>query len=297
MRRRLATIAVLLTVLMTGSVFATYCYVFHRTPGAYVETDGVRLYYSEQGTGAPVVLLHGFGVNGDINWRLTGVTRALREHYRVILLDLRGHGLSSKPHDPTAYGAELARDVVRLMDHLELPRAHVAGYSLGGYVALKLAAMHPERLRSVACLGAGWRDPSAPSAESAFANFEAFADQLASGRSVEPVAGAFEEGDDNVTWFHRMQVKMATQFLGDKAGLAALLRGVRGLSLTRDDVVSIDTPMLVVCGERDPNYTSAVQLHEVRPESVFVSVPGKSHPATAASSELLEALTAFLAAH
>ena len=282
-------------VLLTGVV--GYYALFHRSPGAFFEHDGIRLFYSDEGRGEPVILLHGFGVNGDLNWRLTGIAPRLRRDFRVILLDQRGCGLSSKPQNAAAYGEEMAHDVVRLMDHLGIPKAHVAGYSLGGYVALKLAVLHPDRLLSVSCLGAGWQDPKDPRAEAAFAAFGQLADQLESGRGVEPVAAVFGEGDHQPTAWHRMQVKLVTSLLGDKKALAGLLRSARGLAVQRGDLAAVQIPMLIVCGELDPNYTSAVKLHEALPAAAFVSVPNRSHPGTAMSAELRNALFAFLREH
>ncbi len=84
------------------------------------------------------------------------VFQRLSRRYRVIALDNRGHGKSDKPYDPAQYGLELVDDVVRLMDHLGIAKAHVVGYSLGGFITLKLALRHPERLLSAAPCGAGW---------------------------------------------------------------------------------------------------------------------------------------------
>lgn len=133
--------------------------LFKRSSGAYLEHEGIRLFYTEAGEGEPIILLHGFAVNGDLNWRLTGMIETLSKEYHVVVLDQRGHGLSSKPHEPEAYGEEMTHDVIHLMDHLHIAKAHVAGYSLGGYVALKATSLHPDRLLTAGVLGAGWQDP------------------------------------------------------------------------------------------------------------------------------------------
>jgi pimeloyl-ACP methyl ester carboxylesterase len=99
----------------------------------------VRIRFVEEGAGEPVVLLHGFAGSLTNAWRGTGVLADLSKDHRVVAMDLRGHGRSGKPHSADAYGDEMVQDVVRLMDHLKMPRAHVVGYSLGGAVAAKLA--------------------------------------------------------------------------------------------------------------------------------------------------------------
>jgi pimeloyl-ACP methyl ester carboxylesterase len=79
---------------------------------------------------------------------------------RYIALDLRGHGDSGKPEDADAGGFEMVEDVVRLMGHLGIEDAHVAGCSVGAKNAPRLAAEHPERLRSLVVAGSGWSDPA-----------------------------------------------------------------------------------------------------------------------------------------
>jgi len=297
MKRKLGIVSVLLLVLVLMSSGAGYLLLLKRNPGAYFEQNGIRLFYSEAGSGESVILLHGFAVNGDLNWRLTGMVKALSKEYHVVVLDQRGHGLSSKPHDPGAYGVEMAHDIVRLMDHLHIDRAHVAGYSLGGYVALKAAALYPDRLLTAAVLGAGWQDPDEEHAQDAFIAFVKIAEQLESGRGVDPVATMFGEGRHKPTAWHRLQVRLVSSVLGEKKALGAMLRNVRGLTLARQEVAALRTPVLVVCGDRDPNYTSAVNLEEALPGCEFITVPNRSHPATAMSDELRVSLLEFLKNH
>jgi pimeloyl-ACP methyl ester carboxylesterase len=140
---------------------AGYLYAVYKTKGAFFDANGLRLHYVEAGTGTPVILVHGLAINLAGNWMFPRVFQNLAKRYRVIALDNRGHGRSDKPYDPAQYGLELVEDIVRLMDHLGLAKAHVVGYSLGGFITLRLALTHPERLLSAAPCGAGWtRDPA-----------------------------------------------------------------------------------------------------------------------------------------
>ena len=91
----------------------------------FFDSNGVRIRYVEQGTGPPVVLMHGYTGTLDRHFLANGLFANLATHHRVIAIDLRGHGKSDKPHDPAAYGEVMAEDVVRLLDHLKIPRAHV----------------------------------------------------------------------------------------------------------------------------------------------------------------------------
>ena len=119
-------------------------------------SDGVRIHYVVQGSGEPVVLVHGF--TGSINeWVDSGVLPNLARDYRVIALDLRGHGQSEKPRDVSAYGERMALDVIALMDHLGVAKAHVVGYSQGARIVGFLLATHGNRFVTAVLV-----QPSAP---------------------------------------------------------------------------------------------------------------------------------------
>lgn len=109
----------------------------------FFDSAGVRIRYVEEGRGEPVVLVHGYTSDIEGQWIETGVSPALSRHHRVIAFDARGHGKSGKPHDPRAYGPEMARDVVRLLDHLGIAKAHVVGYSMGAHIVAQLLTLHP----------------------------------------------------------------------------------------------------------------------------------------------------------
>ena len=149
---------------------------------ARFESDGVEIRYVTAGEGDPVILVHGFSASAAANWMLPGVFSRLSQSYRVIAIDARGHGGSDKPREPEAYGEKMAKDVVNLMDHLEIDRAHVGGYSMGAFITMKLIASAPERLRSAIVGGAGWMRP-----EEHRSLMDAVADSLESGGGVTPL--------------------------------------------------------------------------------------------------------------
>lgn len=122
----------------------------------YLVSDGVRIRYTDEGAGPPVVLIHGFIASGDLNWRLPGVIGLLVKDYRVITLDNRGHGKSDKPTDVNDYGVKMVHDVLHLIDHLKIAKAHFVGYSMGGMITVKLATITPERMLSAVIGGMGW---------------------------------------------------------------------------------------------------------------------------------------------
>jgi pimeloyl-ACP methyl ester carboxylesterase len=120
------------------------------------DANGVKIAYSVRGRGEPVILIHGWLSSGWINWDLPGTTSLLAKDYQVITVDMPAHGLSDKPTNDEAYGLELVEDIVRLMDHLRIKKAHVVGYSMGGIITAKLLAKHPDRVLSGTLGGMGW---------------------------------------------------------------------------------------------------------------------------------------------
>src|SRR5260370_22551474 len=114
------------------------------------DSDGVRLHYELHGpeAGPPVVLVHGFASEYQLNWVGTRWQETLvNAGYRVVGLDCRGHGSSDKPHDPDAYSlAVMAEDVRRLLDELHATPTRSIGYSLGARVGLQAGVAFPDRI-------------------------------------------------------------------------------------------------------------------------------------------------------
>jgi pimeloyl-ACP methyl ester carboxylesterase len=114
---------------------------------AYARVNDTKLFYQQLGSGPDIILLHGLAANHAF-WFATAAM-ALRRNHRVTLYDLRGHGRSAMP--PTGYGSDqMARDLLGLLDHLNIPSAVLIGHSFGGHVALHFTVNHPERVRAVA---------------------------------------------------------------------------------------------------------------------------------------------------
>jgi non-heme chloroperoxidase len=120
------------------------------------QSNGVKIAYAIKGKGEPVVLIHGWLSSALINWELPGITALLAKDFQVIEFDCRGHGFSGKPTREEAYGKELVEDVLRLLDHLKVKKAHIVGYSLGSIIACHFLAKHPDRVLSGTLGGMGW---------------------------------------------------------------------------------------------------------------------------------------------
>ena len=171
----------LLTLLIAGCLAPALI----RAEDAVFDSNGVKIRYVTEGTGEAVVLIHGWMADSSMWGRdpsgNTKLNTSGASGFRLIAMDCRGHGRSDKPHDPAAYGPEMAADVVRLLDHLEIEKAHLVGYSSGAFIAGKVAATHPERVLSVVYAGQGPLVAETPSTGST---------------EVEVFARAVDEGQD-----------------------------------------------------------------------------------------------------
>jgi pimeloyl-ACP methyl ester carboxylesterase len=120
----------------------------------YAPVNGLKMYYEVHGSGDPVVLLHGAFMTITNNW--TGWIGELSKTRKVIAVELQGHGRTADI-DRDISSANLADDVAALLDHLNVPRADVIGYSMGGGVAMQCAIRHPEKVRKVVSISARFR--------------------------------------------------------------------------------------------------------------------------------------------
>ena len=117
-----------------------------------LEVDGAKLWWASFGAGEPVILLHG-GAGNSEHWG--NQIPALAEHFKVVVVDARGHGRSSRDDKPFSYH-QMAEDLLALMDKLKLERASLVGWSDGGVVGLDLAVNHPQRVKKLFAFGANY---------------------------------------------------------------------------------------------------------------------------------------------
>jgi pimeloyl-ACP methyl ester carboxylesterase len=146
----------LVTVLVFASVLICRYVSSAALESDFFDARGVKIHYLIEGTGEPVVLIHGLDSSAAINWEMPGTIDALAKDHLVVALDLPGYGQSDKPVEASAYGRQWVEDVILLLDHLKIEKAHIVGYSMGGMVALKLIAEHPDRVLSGTLGGMGW---------------------------------------------------------------------------------------------------------------------------------------------
>ncbi len=276
----------LLLCLLSTPVFALESATF--------DSDGVQINYVTEGEGEPVVLIHGFTASAQTNWILPGVFGALAKDYRVIAPDLRGHGQSGKPHDPESYGPKMVKDIINLLDHLKIEKAHIVGYSLGGFITVHIAAKYPDRVICAVPGGAGWTRPG--DAREGLA--EEIAHALESGKGISPLiialtpAGRPQPTQEQLDGRNKMVLGM-----NDPLALAAVARGLKGLSLPESEVAAIKVPMRNVIGEIDPLKTSVDDLKRANPAVDVVVIEGGDHMNTFSDPRFLAAIREFIAAH
>lgn len=264
-----------------------------RSPGSYFDSNGVPIFYSERGSGEPVILVHGFGAQGDTNFRNPGTVAALAKNYRVINMDARGHGRSGKPHELEKYGLEVIEDIRRLMDHLGIERAHLVGYSMGALFTMKFMTMYPERLITAAPCGNGWHIEGDPQVAIA----ERLAADLAAGRGYGALFELVEPTNGPVNPLLQGGMHLFFRLVNDQQALAAMVESWReDLKMTAEDFQSLTVPSLCVIGEYDAFCHGAQRLADTKPNHELILLKNRNHY-NAFFGEFTKHIQAFLAQH
>ncbi len=238
----------------------------------------VEIAYLDEGEGEPIVLVHGFASNKEVNWVSTRwVATLTRARRRVIAPDMRGHGASTKLYDPAAYHTSIMADDVRaLLDHLGLGWADILGYSMGARIAAFLALADPERVRSAILGGLGIR-------------------LVESAGLPEGVADALEarsaaDAPDRQSRGYR---EFAEQTGSDFAALAACIRGSRQ-SLTPGEAGRIALPVLIAVGTKDEIAGSPQELAALIPGAQAIDIPRRDHMRAVGDKAFKQAVLQFL---
>lgn len=239
----------------------------------------VEIAYLDEGEGDPIVLVHGFASTKNVNWVYPAwVSTLTKAGRRVIALDNRGHGDSAKLYDSEEYHIGImAGDVRALMDHLNIARADMMGYSMGGRITAYLGQRNPERLRRAILGGIGMG-------------------LIEGGGPGENVASALEAAslDDVTDPVGRTFRAFADQTRSDRRALAACLRGSRRL-MTREEAAAISVPTLIAVGTTDDIAGSAQRLAEVIPGSQVLDIPNRDHMRAVGDRVYKEGVLEFLA--
>lgn len=243
--------------------------------------DGTRLYYEEAGSGTPLIFIHEFA--GDHrSWEPQ--LRCFARSFRCIAYDARGYPPSDVPEDGARYSQAHARDdVIAVLDHLQIDRAHVVGLSMGGFAALHVGIRHPERARSLVIAGCGYgaepdqKERFQAECDAAAASFEANWPEAARRYALGPTRVQFQNKDP------RGWAEFARQLQEHSPrGQALTMRGVQmqrpSLYELTEGMRKIDVPTLIVTGDEDePCLEPALLMKRNIRTSGLVVLPCSGH--------------------
>src|SRR5262245_32986018 len=220
------------------------------------DVNGLQLFYRDHGSGTPLLLLHGFAGTGD-DWR--HVFAAPLDGYRVITPDLRGHGRSTNPSGVFRF-ADVARDILGLLDHLGIDRVRAIGLSAGANTLLHMATQQPARIDALIHVSGTPRFP-----EPARAIMRTMPEEGRSGAEGAQMHGRHVHGDAQIRalWRH------AREFADDR----------QDMNFDATSLAAITARSLVVHGDRDPLYPVelAVEVYRAIPTSALWVVPNGGH--------------------
>lgn len=242
-------------------------------------SDGLDLDYVEEGEGDPILLIHGFASTKEVNWINTSWFKTLTgDGRRVIAFDHRGHGGSVKLYDPNQYDTRLmAKDALRLLEHLRLPRADIMGYSMGARVTAQMALLYPEAVRSAIMGGLGIH----------------LVDSTGLPTSIAEALEA-PSLDDVTEPMGRMFRAFSDANKADLKALAACIRGSRQI-LTREQVAEIRVPALVAVGTRDAIAGDPHALAALLPKGEALDIPNRDHNPAVGDKVFKQSVLEFLA--
>ncbi len=260
--------------------------------GKFFDSNDVRIHFNDHGAGEPVILVHGMFDNAVV-WDTLGVTDALTDAgFRVIALDMRGYGESGKPHDPAKYGLEMSHDIARLLDHLNINKVHVVGYSQGSLVANRFRAKHPGRLLTAILSGGG-----ALNQESVWVSRASeFADAVLKGDLGPMVRLHTPPGQQPPTQEQLDAMYQQISSQNDMQAVAATIRA-QGFADSVDELRTNKVPTLALIGEADPTKKDVDAMVGVMSNLEVVVIPGADHGATLQDPMFLEETLKFLAKH
>jgi pimeloyl-ACP methyl ester carboxylesterase len=239
--------------------------------------DGTELAWTEMGEGRPVVLIHGYFSNAEVNWIKYGhAANVAAKGFRVIMPDLRAHGHSARPHDPAAYPPDvLMRDGFALIEHLGLTDYDLGGYSLGARTTTRMLANGAKPRRAILS-GVGLEGLEHTDGRGTYF------------RRVLTNLGSFERGSSE--WLTEAFLKTTK---GDPEALLLILQTF--VDTPRAAIAAFDLPVLVVCGDQDFDNGSAEEVAALLPQGEYREIPG-NHMSAVTHRQLGEAIVDFLAA-
>jgi len=246
----------------------------------YFTSGDARLRYRDIGQGDAVILIHGLSRSLD-DWN--GVADSLALDHRVIALDVRGFGKSTRFSDRARFGRRMADDVVQLMDHLGILRAHLAGHSMGAAISAKIATLYPNRVSSLALLAGPFYEDTLTFGK----DERGFATEIEQRRSMKKlIRWLFPPLPDSVVaaWDADAMSK------NDPATIAAAMRSMDALLVVPGATAAVNAPTVIIVGGGDPLAPQSRWLATWWPGARLIEIPEADHGTVLSHPETLRAM-------
>jgi pimeloyl-ACP methyl ester carboxylesterase len=242
----------------------------------FFNNDGIKIYYEVEGEGPPVILIHGFAASLEGNWKQTNWVKVLKNDYKLILLDCRGHGKSDKPLDPAQYGAHMTDDIIKLLDYLEVKKANFFGYSMGSRLTFELLLRKQELFISAILGGFVFQLPSDEQRSGA---------QTRMKDMIEALEANVDEIKNPAAQRIRRIISAYKDFdLQNLDALAAVLKGgvqpqrnsIPSSAQIKESLKKINVPVLTVVGSDDFPGDKTV-IAQLVPDACHFQIQGRDH--------------------
>jgi pimeloyl-ACP methyl ester carboxylesterase len=249
-------------------------------PDQQFTAGDVTLRYRDVGAGDPIVFVHGYAANLDT---LFGVANALPAEHRKVALDVRGFGRSTKSGDPAQFGQKMVDDVIALMDHLKIQRAHLVGHSMGALIAANVAARYPSRVATSSLVAGPFWGEAEFTTEAA-----RWTSDLRNGNGLVNFLLWISPGINQ-----QMAATMNAGMLkaNDLPSLTASMEALPKLSITS---LKDGNKVLLIAGTVDPLFPLSTAFAQKTPGSKMLEVQGANHISVITHAEAVKAMTALL---
>ena len=213
-------------------------------------------------------MIHGFASNIEDNWKNTNWVKTLKDDYRLILIDNRGHGKSDKPKNADDYGIKMVEDVIKLMDHLSIEKANVFGYSMGSRITLNLVLRYPERIKCAILGGFGLPKKNISS------RYKPIVDALLA-KSLDEIKNLIGRG------FRKFAESRGADLKALAAVMSNYVNNPETMYTTaakiKKELKKIKIPVLTVVGANDFLIENKTQLANLVPKACHIQIQGRNH--------------------
>ena len=251
-----------------------------------MDSCGTSLAFSDQGEGPAILLIHGITENASA---FDSLIKRLKNRFRLIALDCRGHGDSDKPKNPKAYGTNMVKDIRNLLLHLQIDHACLLGTSMGAEIALRFTVDYPAYVTKLTVIGSGW------SGETESNNYTSVGKTLQLHQSFGP----WIKKTGGMGYFSADSIGIATadsMLKGqDIDALSSVFLGMSEIiQLPEEAIGNIKIPVLAICGELDEERPCLEKMNGKIEKFTIKVIPNKGHMDLADDPDYYSIIEQFL---